>query len=100
MLRMLMQNQSILMDKDKSELNPTEKSERRAAKKTGKPMIAKNGDYKDIVSGWMATDGVCLSQASSYKKGDTRNKHGKKFCSQQAYNKFRQGDETDSDDSD
>jgi len=87
-------------EKDKTELTANEKRERKAAKKTAKSMTRRNDDYKDVVDGWNATDGITSSQVSLYEKGEVTNKKGGKFCSQDACRKYRNGDETDSDDSD
>ena len=75
-----------------------EKKKRKVAKKSGVSMRRHEGEYKDIISGMLVTDGVRLSQASLYEKGEATNKHGLKFCSQKAVEMYQNGTETDSDD--
>lgn len=90
--------QSKQMDKSKDALTKEEKKKRKGAKKSGVSMRRHEGEYKDIISGMLVTDGVRLSQASAYEKGEATNKHGLKFCSQKAVEMYRNGTETDSDD--
>ena len=88
-----------MMDKDKSDLNPEEKVKRKRAKKTSKSMD-KRGDGMKVVEEILLAESIPLSQASAFVSGDAKNKDGKAFCSQKALNMYRNGHQTDSDDSD
>ena len=78
-------------DKHKSELNPTERQERKQAKKTGKSMMKYNDNYRPIVDEWNATDGITFSQASDYEKHKIANARGEFCSSQDAVNTYQNG---------
>ena len=84
------------MDVKKSNFLKEERAQKKEAKKTAKSMQKNEGDYKGIVNGWGATDGVTSSQMSKYERGLITNKKGAKFCSKEAVEKYRKGHETDS----
>lgn len=85
------------MDVDVDDLSVGARRERKKAKKTGRSMEKHKGKSLDIASGWCATKGVPLSQASAYEKGLVTDKDGKLFHSQEAVKMFRNGYETDED---
>ena len=86
------------LDVDKDELSVDGKKTRNMAKKTTKSMRKNQAHSKSMVESILKTEGITSLQVSAYGRRNLK-KGGKTYSSQDHVKCYRNGHETDSDDS-
>ena len=88
------------MDVDREDLSEGGKKARKIAKKTTKSLRNNKPHEQGIMKSILETEGVTSSQVSAYVRGEVKNKKGEPYSSQNHVKCYRNGHQTDSDDSD
>ena len=84
------------IDTAADDLSSRGKATRKKAKKTSKSIRkVKDSDVDGIVQRFLQEDGINLSQASKYERGEIKNKQGKYYSSQDHVEYYRNGEKSD-----